>query len=311
MGCGRMFVMLAGGTGAAKLLQGMVRVVPREEITVIVNTGDDLNWWGLHVSPDVDTICYSLAGVLDTARGWGLAGETFHCRDRMAAYGQPSWFNVGDRDLATHLYRTKRLREGVPLSKVTAELCDLLPVRARVLPMSDDKVETRIRMDGGEVPFQEFFVRRHHEGEVGSVRFDGAETARPAPGVLESLDQAEKIVIAPSNPVTSIGPILAVKGIREVLAKRRVRVAAISPIIGNSAVSGPAAKLMTALGLPVSPVGVASVYTGLAGTLVADVSDRQLGPDLARLGIKALFTETIMRDPSEAERLARATLNAL
>ena len=305
-----MIVMLAGGTGAAKLLQGMVRVVPQEEITVIVNTGDDLNWWGLDVSPDVDTICYSLAGVLDTARGWGLAGETFHCRDRMAAYGQRSWFNVGDRDLATHLYRTKRLREGVPLSKVTAELCELLLVRARVLPMSDDKVETRIRMDGVEVPFQEFFVRRRYEGEVESVHFDGAQIARPAPGVLEGLDQAEKIVIAPSNPVTSIGPILAVKGIREALADRRDRVAAISPIIGNSAVSGPAAKLMAAWGLPVSPVGVASVYTGLIGTLVADASDRQLGPDLARLGIKALFAETVMRDPSDAERLARATLNA-
>jgi LPPG:FO 2-phospho-L-lactate transferase len=306
-----MIVMLAGGTGAAKFLRGMVRVVLQEEITVIVNTGDDLSWWGLHVSPDVDTICYSLAGVLDTARGWGLAGETFHCRDRMAAYGQPSWFNVGDRDLATHLYRTGRMREGVPLSWVTAELCELLSVRARVLPMSDDKVETRIRVDGGEVPFQEFFVCRRYGGEVESVRFDGAETARPAPGVLESLDQAEKIVIAPSNPVTSIGPILAVKGVREALAKRRDRVAAISPIIGNSAVSGPAAKLMAAWGLPVSPVGVASVYTGLIGTLVADFSDRQLGPDLARLGINALFAETIMRDPSDADRLARATLNAL
>ena len=251
---------IAGGTGAAKLLRGLAAARPRDTLTVIGNTGDDAEIWGLHVSPDLDTVMYALAGRLDTARGWGLTGETFRCLEAMGDLGAQTWFNLGDRDLATHLHRTRALREGLPLSAVMAELCGRLGVAARVLPMSDEPVRTRVRTPDGWLSFQEYFVREKAQVQVLDVEYAGASQARPAPGVLEAICEAEVVVVCPSNPVTSVGPVLAVPGIADALTGARARVVAVSPIVGGAAVSGPAGALMRARGLSVSAVGVAAAY---------------------------------------------------
>ncbi len=301
--------VLAGGTGAAKFLRGLVRIVPAGDVSVVVNTGDDLEWWGLHVSPDLDTICYELGGLLDVARGWGRNHETFHCKDAMAVLGYPAWFNVGDRDLATHLYRSQRLRSGATLSRITAELCARFGIASRVLPMTDQRVRTIVTMDDGEVPFQEFFVHRRHEGNVNAVRFEGAGASMPAPGVLESLEAADVVVIAPSNPVTSVGPILAVPGIADALGKARV--VAISPIIGGAAFSGPAAKLMAVRGLPASAAGVALAYRPILSVLLADTTDRGEEPGIRATGTRPVFADIRIRDTADAERLALEALRCL
>lgn len=302
--------VLAGGTGAAKFVRGLVRATAAEDIAIIVNTGDDLEWWGLHVSPDIDTICYELASLLDTERGWGRRDESFRCRDAMGALGEPAWFSVGDLDLSTHLFRTGRLRMGEPLSAVTAELCRRWNISARVLPATDDRLRTIVTMDDGDVGFQEFFVRRRHRGAVHAVRFDGASTAKPAPGVLESIASAEVVVIAPSNPVTSVGPILAVPGIAAALENTDARVAAISPIIGTAAFSGPADRLMAMRGLRTSAAGVAEAYRPFLDVLLADESDRMLAHEIEAAGAKPWFTDIRMRDTVQAERIARETIDA-
>lgn len=302
--------VLAGGTGAAKFVRGLVRVVPASDITVIVNTGDDLEWWGLHVSPDIDTICYELAGMLDVERGWGRRDESFRCRDAMGALGEPAWFSVGDLDLSTHLFRTGKLRGGEKLSAITAELCRRWNIAARVLPATDDRLRTIVTMDDGDVGFQEFFVRRRHQGTVHAVRFDGAASARPAPGVIESITTADIAVIAPSNPVTSAGPILAIPGIVSALEATRARVVAISPIIGQAAFSGPADRLMAMRGLRTSAVGVAEAYRPFLDVLLADSSDRALRGEIEMAGAKPWFTDIRMRDAVQAERLARETIDA-
>src|SRR6266446_3920836 len=237
-------VTLAGGTGAAKLLRGLAACVPQRDLTVIGNTGDDTEIWGLHVSPDLDTVTYALAGLLDVERGWGLAGETFNCFAAMAAHGADTWFNLGDRDLATHLTRTKALGDGQSLSTVTARLTADLGVAARLLPMSDEPVRTMIRIPGGRLTFQEYFVREKALVEVVGVDYEGAATARPAPGVVEAIRAADAVVVCPSNPVTSVGPILAVPGVVEALKSTAAPVIGVSPIVGGAAVSGPAAALM-------------------------------------------------------------------
>lgn len=303
-------VVLAGGTGAAKFVRGLIRVTDPGQLTVIVNTGDDLEWWGLHVSPDLDTICYELAGLLDTGRGWGRTEETFHCRDAMQALGKASWFNVGDRDLATHLFRTEQLRAGARLSVVTARLCARWGIASRVLPMTDGRVRTIVTMDDGDVPFQEFFVRRRHTGAVHAVRFDGASAARPASGVAEAIADASVVVIAPSNPVTSTGPILAVPGIREALETTAARVVSISPIIGSAAFSGPAARLMAMRGWPGTAAGVARAYQSFLDVLLSDAGDTGLRAEIEALGVRAVFTNILMSDAALAERLARETLDA-
>src|SRR5579863_7539597 len=248
-----MIVVLTGGTGGAKFVEGLRHVVAPEELTFIVNTGDDLEWWGLYVSPDVDSIIYALAGMLSKERGWGVKGDTFFCLETMKALDEPIWFHVGDRDLAVHLLRSKLLAEGKTLTAVAADIAAKLGVRARVLPMSNSRVET----PSGELSFQEYFVQRWYQDPVKSVRFAGATEAEPAPGVLEAIMRASSIVLAPSNPISSIGPILAVPGIREALIHTHASVAAISPIIKGKAVSGPAGIMMAAQGLPVSIAGVA------------------------------------------------------
>lgn len=304
-----MIVVLSGGTGGAKFVRGLAAVVPARELTVIVNTGDDLTWWGLHVSPDLDSITYALAGILDRERGWGVEGDTFHCLETMRRMGAPAWFQLGDLDLATHLRRTELLGEGRTLSEVTSEIALTLGIDTRILPMSDYQVETRVLTAEGELSFQEYFVRERYQPTARGVCFAGADQARPAPGVLEAIARAEAIVIAPSNPVTSIGPILAVPGIREALAQTAAPVAAISPIIGGAAVSGPAGELMKTRGLPVSIAGVARCYADFLDVLIADERDLAFGAQVE--GIAVRYTNTLMKSEADQTALARSVLGFL
>jgi len=303
---------LAGGVGAARLLRGMVEVVAPGEITAVVNTADDTVLHGLHVSPDLDTVVYTLAGAINPDTGWGLAGETWRVMESLAALGGLTWFRLGDRDLATHCYRTQRLAEGATLGTVTAELARTFGVGVRIVPVTDDPLRTRLRLvDGPEVGFQEYFVRFRHEVAVAAVRFEGAETALPGPGVLEAIAAADTIVICPSNPVISIGPILAVPGVRELLVDRRDRVVAVSPIVGGAPVKGPADRLMGPLGIEVSCVGVADAYTEFCSALVIDAVDAELALEVEARGVHAVVTDTMMRSPAIAAALAAKTLAAV
>jgi LPPG:FO 2-phospho-L-lactate transferase len=302
------YVVLTGGTGGAKFVAGLAHVVAQEDITCIVNTGDDLDWWGLRVCPDLDSITYVLSGRLSRERGWGVEGDTFQCRDAMKDYGLPAWFSVGDKDLAVHLLRTQLLRAGKPLHQATEEVATRLGATARILPASNDPVETRIGTPEGELAFEEYFVGRRFQVPVHSVHFRGAESARPAPGVLEAIATAAAIFIAPSNPVTSIGPIVAVPGIREALTRTAAPVIAVSPIVGKAAVSGPAAALMAAHGLEVSLRGVAQAYHEYLDAMVADESDRAEGDALAQAGLHVHFTSTIMRNDEDKTRLAQSAV---
>lgn len=300
---------LAGGTGAAKLLRGLL-AAGAGELTVVVNTGDDTEVWGLHVSPDLDTITYALAGQLDVTRGWGRANESFHCLESMAAFDAPTWFSLGDRDLATHLFRTQALSGGRSLSQVTAEIARRLGARAGVVPMSDDRVRTRIRTPSGWLTFQEYFVREKARVDVLEVAYDGAAEARPAPGVLAAIADADTVVVCPSNPVTSVGPILAVPGLASALAATRATVVAVSPIIGGAAVSGPAGQLMTARGLPVSPTGVARAYAPWLDVLLIDAGDAGFASDLAEAGVRTVAGDIVMTDRASEAALARRVLDA-
>jgi LPPG:FO 2-phospho-L-lactate transferase len=290
-----MIVVFTGGTGGTKLVQGLQQVVAPEKVTVIVNTGDDLEWWGLHVSPDVDSVLYGLAGLLSTDRGWGMEGDSFRCLERMKRLGEPAWFSLGDLDLATHLTRTKLLGAGRSLSEVTAELALRLGIRARVLPMSDDRVSTMLETEKGTLNFQEYFVRERHQVEVHAVRFEGAGQAAPAPGVIEAIESAEAIIFAPSNPVTSIGPILAVPGVRDALRRTEAPVAAVSPIVGGAAVSGPAGSLMQMMGWPSSIAGVAQAYEDFLNVLIADQADKVAAERMNGGALRVVCTNTLMK----------------
>lgn len=305
-----MITVFTGGTGGAKLVQGLQQVVAPEELTVIVNTGDDIEWWGLHVSPDIDSVLYGLSDQLSRERGWGLEGESFRCMERMKQLGQAGWFSLGDLDLATHLTRTARLREGQSLSAVTAELAAAFGIKARVLPMSDDRVATIIETPSGTLSFQEYFVRERHAVEVRSVCFAGAQNATAAPGVIEAIELADVVVFAPSNPVTSIGPIVALPGIREALRRTVAPVVAVSPIIGSSAVSGPAATLMRLQGLPSSARGIAMAYRDFLDALVIDVTDEAKGMHIADDGVRVVCTNILMKSADDKRNLASATLDA-
>ena len=302
---------LAGGTGAAKLLRGLARLVDPGDLTIIGNTGDDLDLWGLHVSPDLDTVCYTLASIVDAVKGWGLGDESFHALDAMHRFGEPTWFNLGDRDLATHLHRTGLLRQGRTLTQVTASVAAGLGVAQRVLPMSNQPVRTGVLGPDGWLDFQEYFVREKAQIAVRAVRYEGAESARPAPGVVEAILEARAVIVCPSNPITSVGPILAVPGIARALGESRATALAISPIVGGEAVSGPAGRLMAACGLPVSAVGVAQVYAPWLDTIVLDQRDAGLAAELAALGVSALTTDTVMTSPEKEIALARRILDAL
>ena len=304
-----MITVFTGGTGGTKLVQGLQRVVAPEELIVVVNTGDDIEWWVLHVSPDVDSVLYGVGGLLSTERGWGVEGDSFRCLDRMKQLGHPSWFSLGDLDLATHLTRTALLRAGKTLSEATSELAAKFGIRSRVLPMSDDRVSTMLDTAKGTLSFQEYFVRERHQVEVHAVRFEGAEKARPAPGVMESIESAEAIVFAPSNPVTSIGPILAVPGVRDALCRTKAKVAAVSPIVGGAAVSGPAGALMAMMGWPTTAAGVAEAYKDFLDVLVVDDADRAICESTDG-AVRFLSTNTIMRSTDDKRELAAFVLEA-
>jgi LPPG:FO 2-phospho-L-lactate transferase len=304
-----MIVVLTGGTGGAKFVDGLRQVVSAKDLTIIVNTGDDLEWWGLYISPDLDSITYVLAGLLSKERGWGVKGDTFFCLQAMGELGEPIWFHAGDRDLAVHLLRTKLLKEGKTLSEVAAAISTKMGVQARILPMSDTRVETRVDTPIGELSFEEYFVQRWYQDPVNSIRFAGIETAQPAPGVIDAIMSAAAVLVAPSNPVTSIGPILAVPGILEALKQTQAPVVAVSPIIGNSAVSGPAGILMEAQGLPVSIAGVAQAYQEFLDILVVDRRDANAAAQVTQPGLRVHCASIIMSTSDERVDLARQVLS--
>jgi LPPG:FO 2-phospho-L-lactate transferase len=303
-----MIVVLTGGTGGAKFVDGLRQIVPAKDLTIIVNTGDDLEWWGLYVSPDLDSITYVLAGLLSKERGWGVKGDTFFCLQAMGELAEPIWFHTGDRDLAVHLLRTKLLKEGKTLSEVSTEIAVKMGVQARILPMCNARVETRVDTPVGELSFEEYFVQRWYQDPVNSIRFAGIEKAEPAPGVVDAIMLASIVLLAPSNPVTSIGPILAVPGIVEALKQTRASVVAVSPIVANAAVSGPAGILMAAQGLPVSIAGVAQAYREFLDVLVVDKRDAKAAEELAKSGLRVHCANTVMGTAEEKLELARQAL---
>jgi LPPG:FO 2-phospho-L-lactate transferase len=311
-------VALCGGVGAARMLAGLERVVPPEDITAIVNVGDDMELHGLAISPDLDTITYTLAGMDNRETGWGVAGESWTVMEELGRLGGADWFRLGDRDLATHLFRTGLLRAGEPLSSVTAELARRRGIAVRLVPVTDDALRTRVVLAeasplgpvGTEVSFQDYFVRLRHDVAVRGVRFEGAEAARAAPGVLEALGRADRIVVCPSNPVVSIGPVLAVPGVRTALVAARKRVVAVSPIVAGAALKGPADRLMAELGTEPSVVGVARLYAPWVGTLVVDVADAPHADAIEAEGLRCVVTPSVMRTPQLAEELGRVVVDA-
>ncbi len=306
-----MILALAGGVGGARLAAGLAQVLPPQGLTVAVNTGDDFEHLGLHICPDLDTVMYTLAGRHDPAQGWGLAGETWHMLQALQALGGEAWFRLGDRDLATHLQRSQRLREGASLSQATAELCQAFGVQHAVVPMSDQPVRTRVQTDEGELAFQDYFVRRRCAPRFVGLRFEGAEQAQPSPGLLQALQAPglQAIVVCPSNPLLSIQPMLAVPGIAQALRQRRVPLVAVSPIVGGAAVKGPLAKMMMEAGQAPSALAVAQHYAGLVDGLVIDEADAALRPAIQHLGLQVCVTQTLMVDADRQRALAQAVLD--
>ena len=305
---GASVVVLCGGVGAARFLEGVVRAVDAEAVTAIVNVADDAEFHGLHVSPDIDTVLYTLAGIVDPAQGWGVRGDTHVLQAALARLGRDTWFQLGDRDIATHIHRTALLREGVTLTEITARLARSLGVRARILPSSDERQATMVRTDDGWLAFQEYFVHRRQQDTVREVRFDGPGT--PAPGVLDAIAGASVVLVAPSNPIVSIGPILAIAGVRDALSRTPAPVVAISPIVGGEALKGPAAAMLASLGHEVSPVGVARMYADFLDAMVLDERDAALASSVESAGPRAIVAATIMRDLASKEQLARIAIDA-
>lgn len=299
-------VALAGGVGAARFLEGLTRVVAPERVYIIGNTADDAEIQGLHISPDLDTVTYTLAGLANPQTGWGLRGDSFRCLEALGRLGADTWFQLGDVDLATHLYRTQRLRQGTTLSEITHQIARGLNVRSTIVPMSNDRVRTRICTPSGELEFQTYFVKRRARDRVTAMHFQGASDAAPAPGLLDAIEGAQAIVLCPSNPFISIGPILAVPGIRDALQRRRENVAAISPIVGGRALKGPAAKMMQGMRMKPSAAEVARLYDDVVGVFVLDEVDRKQAREIERLGMRPVVTNTIMRGLRERKALARA-----
>jgi LPPG:FO 2-phospho-L-lactate transferase len=299
---------LAGGIGASKLLLGFNRVMDPRELTVIVNTGDDLLMHGLSISPDLDIVTYTLAGLVNPDTGWGFRDETFRAHEQLAVYGRPQWFHLGDRDLATHIHRTAMLRAGTSLSEVANSIREALGVQARILPMSDQPVPTMIETGEGRLHFQEYLVERRAEPTVRAISFDRIERARPAPGVLEAIEGASTIVICPSNPLISIGPILAIAGVRETLRRRRKHVMAVCPIVGGKSLKGPSDRMLEQLGHDVSALGVARMYRDICGTFAIDSVDSAQSAAIEALGMEVVVHPTVMRNVEDKEQLARRIL---
>lgn len=301
-------VALAGGVGGAKLSSGMQAVLPPGSLTVVVNTGDDFRLWGLQISPDIDTVMYTLAGIANPATGWGQAGETWNSLNMIQRYGRDVWFRVGDKDLATDVLRTHMLSEGRTLTDVTQEFCAKLGVPSQILPMCNEPVQTLIETPEDTLDFQDYFVRRKHADVVAGVTFRGAEHAKMTSLVRQALEAAEAIVFCPSNPIVSIGPILAVAGVQGAIEKTKAPRVAVSPIVGGTAVKGPAGDMLRSLGHEVSPVGVAALYAGLLDGIVIDKTDEQLVPRIKELGMEVHVADTIMNTNEDRARLAEEVL---
>jgi LPPG:FO 2-phospho-L-lactate transferase len=303
-----MMTVLTGGTGGAKLIEGLILEIDPDGLVIVCNTADDSVLHGLYISPDTDTIMYTLAGLSDDRQGWGIRGDTFTVLEQLENYGCSTWFKLGDRDLATHILRTKLMRQGLSLAQATETLCRSLGVATKVIPMSDDRVETRIATADGDISFQEYFVKQKWHPEVRRVSYSGVATSRPAPGVLHAIREASAVIICPSNPVTSIGPILAVPGVRAALRETAAPVVAVSPMIGDTAISGPAHKLMAAQGFEASAYGIARGYADFLGAFVVDYADSDLKPRIAALGLSVHVTSIRMASVAEKRRLAREVL---
>ena len=306
-----MIVALAGGVGAARFLEGLIRVIPQKRVTIIGNVGDDTEIYGLHISPDLDIVAYTLAGLVDPQKGWGFKHDTFQCQHMLQTYGYKPWFNLGDRDLATHLYRTEQLSRGKTLSVVTSEIVRGLGLQVTLLPSTDDSLQTYILSKGRRMHFQEYMVKFQTTPSVSAVEFKGARSAKPAPKILQSISEADGIIISPSNPIVSIGAVLAVNGIRSALRKTDARIVGISPIVGGKTVKGPADKLMKALHIECSAVGVAEVYRDFLDALIIDQIDRKLAPRIKSLGIKPVVAQTLMKNIRDKSRLARIALSEI
>jgi LPPG:FO 2-phospho-L-lactate transferase len=306
-----MITVLAGGVGGGRFLQGLVQVVPPREVTVISNTGDDLEMFGLHVSPDIDIVTYHLAGLSPDEQGWGLAGDTFATLEALGRFGHPTWFHLGDRDLATNLHRTLLLRRGQTLSQATAEIARAFGLEVPILPVTDDRVRTRVVTDEGELDFQDYMVRRQADARVRGVQYEGVLEAKPAPGVIEAIMEAEGVILAPSNPIASIGPILAVPGVRGALVQTKARVAAVSPIVGGAVIKGPADKMLSGMGMEVSAWQVGWLYEDFLDCLVIDHADAGQERRIRGLGLDVVVTDTIMKDRERKAALARTVMDAI
>lgn len=300
--------VLCGGVGGSRFVRALSYVLPHDNITAIINTGDDEEFHGLYVSPDPDIVTYALAGAIDDERGWGIRGDTFSWLEQIRRYGHETWFNIGDRDLATHLHRTRLRAKAWTATRIMADIAAAFGVALRLLPMSDDRVRTIVETDAGNLPFQRYLVQRHAQDAVRRVRFEGASHARPAPGVIDAIAAADVVFIAPSNPVASIGTILAVPGIRDAVAARRSRCVAMSPIVGGRSLQPPAGEMMAGLGLSVDVVGVAEIYDGLISGIVIDRADELHASALADRGIRVLVADTVMRDEASSRSLAHEVL---
>ncbi|MBS7615828.1 2-phospho-L-lactate transferase [Candidatus Bathyarchaeota archaeon] len=304
-------VALGGGVGAAKLVRGLAKVLPSENLTVIVNVGDDIDLYGLHISPDLDIIMYTLAGVVDETKGWGIADDTFNCLETLGKLGFETWFKIGDRDLAVHIARTKMLKEGMKLSQATQRLCRMFGIKTKVLPMSDNPVQTKIQTaEGLFLDFQEYFVKRGTMDTVASVIFEGADKAEPTNGVIEEIRQAERVIICPSNPILSIAPILAIKKIRNTLETVDAPIIGVSPIVGGKALKGPADRVMTSLGFESSAYGVAKFYGNMLKRFIIDEVDKEQKKRIEALGVKVTVANTVMRNLDDSVRLAKIVVDA-
>jgi LPPG:FO 2-phospho-L-lactate transferase len=301
---------LAGGIGASKFLLGLASVLPPEDITIIANTGDDIELYGLRICPDIDTVTYTLGGVINPVTGWGLSGDTFECLQGLKRYGEDTWFNLGDRDLATHIFRTHKLRQGVSLTEVTDSIRRAFGVKSTILPMTDAYTPTRITTDDGEMHLQEYFVRRKCEPRVVDISFDGIEHAKPASGVKNAILDADLVILCPSNPFISIGPILAVPGIRETLSETEAMVIAVTPIIGGKAMKGPAADMLRDLGNEVSASAVAKIYRDFLDVFVLDEVDADLQAEIKANGTRVITTNTVMNTAEQKAELARTVIEA-
>jgi len=305
-----MITALAGGVGAARFLTGLSQIVKQQDIAVIGNTGDDINLFGLHISPDLDIVAYTLAGIVDDDRGWGVKGDTYECLKMLKKLGLDTWFTLGDKDFATHIFRTDLLKKGFALSQVTDRICQSLGLQISLMPMTDDKFETRIKVEGGSVHFEEYFVKRAAREAVLGVEFAGATEAKPSPKVIDSIMKAERVIVCPSNPIVSIGTILSVKGVREALQKTNAKIVGISPIVAGAPIKGPADKLLRGLGLEVSAFSVAKLYADFLDFFIIDKLDANERGAIECLGVKVKVTNTVMKTLDDKVSLASVALEA-